>query len=529
VYHIPDRAEQSRSSRDASDTHRRRRASPSPPRSTRPTGSSHRNVFNNVFDTGAPAFVRAGGGGGSSGGGSGKEGTRDERERDERERDVGRSSSSQSRSSSRRGDASEARLREVAQRMKAERDAKGGSIVMERAPAVTTRTGAKKDRRMDAMLEKLKRVQAARAEHRDAGHTHLLPAAGSMPRGSQETTNLHVGNVAHSVDERGLLEAFGPYGPVASVKIMWPRSDEPRGVSKHGFIAYMTREDADTARRSMDGTSFHGLTLQVGWAKAIVLPKRALYVHGESVLPHQQPQHASPAAATALTPQTALSSASGGTRASVVRVVRPRSDERTRLIHRVAAFVAREGAPFATRLQIREAANAQYAFLFQTGEPDNTYYTWKVVSLARGDEMHTWRRDPFQLVPSGPVWHPPEWFDVKALEDSANDKAPSSSAAVGESGGEGGERGRGGRKRSRDRGRERDEGPPAKRRRARRDRLDERDVTEWIDILRQVTPSRKTIMRAMGWALDVRAGITSPVPCVCGCMRVCVCLCLCVY
>lgn len=40
-----------------------------------------------------------------------------------------------------------------------------------------------------------------------------------------------------------LMETFGRYGPLASVKIMWPRKEEDDGTKTHnsGFVAFMAR------------------------------------------------------------------------------------------------------------------------------------------------------------------------------------------------------------------------------------------------------------------------------------------------
>jgi hypothetical protein len=37
------------------------------------------------------------------------------------------------------------------------------------------------------------------------------------------------------------METFGRYGPLASVKIMWPRKEEDDGTKTHnsGFVAFM--------------------------------------------------------------------------------------------------------------------------------------------------------------------------------------------------------------------------------------------------------------------------------------------------
>lgn len=49
-----------------------------------------------------------------------------------------------------------------------------------------------------------------------------------MDDGDPDTTNLYVGHLAPTVTEEMLHEAFGKFGEVYSVKIMWPRTDVSR-------------------------------------------------------------------------------------------------------------------------------------------------------------------------------------------------------------------------------------------------------------------------------------------------------------
>ena len=57
------------------------------------------------------------------------------------------------------------------------------------------------------------------------------------------------------MNEEMLCKEFGKYGPLASVKIMWPRTDEERcRTTNRAFVAYMTRRDAERALASLDGT-----------------------------------------------------------------------------------------------------------------------------------------------------------------------------------------------------------------------------------------------------------------------------------
>ena len=54
--------------------------------------------------------------------------------------------------------------------------------------------------------------------------------------------------------EKELCEIFGKYGPLASVKIMWPRTEEERSRGKNcGFVAFMNRKDGERAMNALKG------------------------------------------------------------------------------------------------------------------------------------------------------------------------------------------------------------------------------------------------------------------------------------
>lgn len=57
------------------------------------------------------------------------------------------------------------------------------------------------------------------------------------------------------MDENFLLRTFGRFGPIASVKIMWPRTEEERRKQRNcGFVAFMNRADAQAAKDEMQGS-----------------------------------------------------------------------------------------------------------------------------------------------------------------------------------------------------------------------------------------------------------------------------------
>jgi U2-associated protein SR140 len=50
------------------------------------------------------------------------------------------------------------------------------------------------------------------------------------------------------------MELFGQYGPLGSVKIMWPRTEEEKIRGNNcGFVAFMKRDDAEKALDDLDG------------------------------------------------------------------------------------------------------------------------------------------------------------------------------------------------------------------------------------------------------------------------------------
>ena len=69
----------------------------------------------------------------------------------------------------------------------------------------------------------------------------MLPEdGGSFDDADPWTTNLYVGNLSPDVDEEVLKREFVRFGPIASVKIMWPRDDDQRRRGRNcGFVAFM--------------------------------------------------------------------------------------------------------------------------------------------------------------------------------------------------------------------------------------------------------------------------------------------------
>ncbi|WVZ77640.1 hypothetical protein U9M48_025486 [Paspalum notatum var. saurae] len=100
---------------------------------------------------------------------------------------------------------------------------------------------------------------------------------GSFDDGDPQTTNLYVGHLSPKVDENFLLRTFGRFGPIASVKITWPRTEEERRRQRNcGFVAFMNRADGQAAKDEMQGVVVYDYELNIGWGKSVALPSQAL-------------------------------------------------------------------------------------------------------------------------------------------------------------------------------------------------------------------------------------------------------------
>lgn len=61
-------------------------------------------------------------------------------------------------------------------------------------------------------------------------------------------------NLMLQMNEEQLCRVFGKYGPLASVKIMWPRTEEEKSRNRNcGFVAFMNRKDGEKALDDIEG------------------------------------------------------------------------------------------------------------------------------------------------------------------------------------------------------------------------------------------------------------------------------------
>ncbi|KAK8343195.1 hypothetical protein V6Z12_A08G284600 [Gossypium hirsutum] len=357
-----------------------------------------------------------------------------------------------------------------------------------------------KSRNIDHFMEELKHEQEMRErrnqdrEHwRDGRHSdNSAPSSrfdelpddfdpsgklpGSFDDGDPQTTNLYVGNLSPKVDENFLLRTFGRFGPIASVKIMWPRTEEERRRQRNcGFVAFMNRADGQAAKDEMQGVVVYEYELKIGWGKSVALPSQAL--------PAPPPGHM--AIRSMEGSSIILSGPSGPPVTSVpnqnselvltpnvpdIMVTPPDGDHLRHVIDTMALYVLDGGCAFEQAIMERGRGNPLFSFLFELGSKEHTYYVWRLYSFAQGDTLQRWRTEPFIMITGSGRWVPPPLPTTRSPE---HEKDYTATYAAGRS------------------------------RRLEPERtLTDPQRDEFEDMLRALTLERSQIKEAMGFALD---------------------------
>uniref|UniRef100_A0A3Q3XG43 Uncharacterized protein n=1 Tax=Mola mola TaxID=94237 RepID=A0A3Q3XG43_MOLML len=230
------------------------------------------------------------------------------------------------------------------------------------------------------------------------------------------TTNLYINCISPKMNEEMLCKEFGKYGPLASVKIMWPRTEEERcRTSNRAFVAFMTRKDAERALAALNGKVVMGFEMKLGWGKPARIPPQPLYtpvgVRATPPPPSGLPFNAQrrdrfrndftkPLGMSKEDLDKSLSEA-------IVKVVIPTERNLLFLIHRMIEFVVREGHVFEAIIMTKEKNNPDYRFLFDNKSQDHVYYRWKLFSILQGESPTEWRTTDFRMFRGGSLWRPP--------------------------------------------------------------------------------------------------------------------------
>ncbi|KAM4042025.1 LOW QUALITY PROTEIN: U2 snRNP-associated SURP motif-containing protein [Anomaloglossus baeobatrachus] len=245
-------------------------------------------------------------------------------------------------------------------------------------------------------------------------------APGSHDVGDPSTTNLYLGNINPQMNEEMLCQEFGRFGPLASVKIMWPRTDEERARERNcGFVAFINRRDAERALKNLNGKMVMSFEMKLGWGKAVPIPPHPIYIppsmmeHTLPPPPSGLPFNAQPRerlknpTAPMLPPPKNKEDFEKTLSQAIVKVVIPTERNLLALIHRMIEFVVREGPMFEAMIMNREINNPMFRFLFENQTPAHVYYRWKLYSILQGDSPTKWRTEDFRMFKNGSFWRPP--------------------------------------------------------------------------------------------------------------------------
>ncbi|KAG5896697.1 hypothetical protein JTB14_002542 [Gonioctena quinquepunctata] len=279
---------------------------------------------------------------------------------------------------------------------------------------------------LEAFMEELRQIQEEREERHKYKGVIRTPIeneldlfmrsgdVGSFDNGDPNTTNLYLGNLNPKITEQQLLELFGRYGPLASIKIMWPRSDEEKARGRNcGFVAYMSRRDGERALKNLNGKDIHGYEMKLGWGKAVIIPPHPIYIPpvlleiAQPPPPSGLPFNAQPALKDRDVLPKSQEELNEILSRAVVKIVIPTDRNLLMLVHRMVEFVVREGPMFEAMIMNRELNNQQFRFLFENQSPAHTYYRWKVYSILHGDSQKDWNNKEFRMFKGGSIWKPP--------------------------------------------------------------------------------------------------------------------------
>uniref|UniRef100_A0A914WHT5 U2 snRNP-associated SURP motif-containing protein n=1 Tax=Plectus sambesii TaxID=2011161 RepID=A0A914WHT5_9BILA len=421
-------------------------------------------------------------------------------------------------------------------------------------PGTTPTARGNRTSNLEAFKEELRVLQEARSERRQVRQQlqeqlgvdseaidRIAPSLDNPYLGGAYdndpfTTNLFLSNLSPEITLEDLYEHFGSFGPLASAKIMWPRSEEERARGYLcGFIAFMTRTDTDRSVAVLKGKMIKGLEMKMSWAKPVPIPNQPVYAPPnmlELMMPdppsglpfNAQPKKSQKDAYMARwntlpapgqpppTSPDAREEWQQMIRNATVRVVIPTERPLLALIHRTIEYVIREGPVFEAMLMSREMSNPMFRFLFDNQHPAHVYYRWKLFSILQGDAPNKWSLKEFRMFESGSIWQPPpmDFFrqgmpeqlyntailaDLELMKPEKKREKRSSSSSSSEESEEAD------RRRSRSRSPS-PRSPSPRPKQPGRGTLSNRQRDELEDILRGLIPERKMIEEAMMWCVE---------------------------
>ena len=315
---------------------------------------------------------------------------------------------------------------------------------------------------------------------------------------------------------------------------MWPRTEEEKSRGRNcGFVAYMSRFDAERAFKHLLGKDVQGFEMKMGWGKPVPIPLHPIYIPpallkltmppAPSGLPFNcQPEKKADrdywkvgeGPVNRPNPQVDGEKANDDfhkmLRRSIVKVCIPTDRTQLSLINRMAEFVIREGPMFEAMIMNRELNNRVFQFLFENQSPEHIYYRWRLYSLLQGDPKDDWKTEDFRMFKGGSLWKPPSMnLYANGMDESlmeSNDKEeeikPKSSSK---------EDKRSTTERDRRGGKEKED----KSSKESKDRgLSDSQRDRFEDMLRTLVPDRNPLAETMVWCIEHAEACDEIVECI---------------
>lgn len=231
--------------------------------------------------------------------------------------------------------------------------------------------------------------------------------------------NLFLNNLSPEVTEEFLCKKFGAFGPIHSIKIMYPRSEEEKRRNRiSGFVCFENKEDAEIAKDTLNGTEILGHVVKIGWSKAI--PKMTnekneindllMSLNKKRKIGNENVSSGSERLEEkqkgVVDNSTSKSKWEHNTNLKMVELSIPKNRKIKEVIDLLAEHVTEAGYIFEETIKKREKNNSLFSFLFNENDLSN-YYRWRVYSFSQGDTVQNWRTDPFQIFKNGTIYIPP--------------------------------------------------------------------------------------------------------------------------
>jgi U2-associated protein SR140 len=257
---------------------------------------------------------------------------------------------------------------------------------------------------------------------------------------SLTTTNIRISNLPLNIDEKELVKKFGWFGSLASVKVMWPWSEEERirGFNV-AFVAFMVRNDAEKAMTSLQGTLLGDQRLKISWGKPVQIPLKPFWSSFEhydeinrtevsldsnirvnhyvnkctrEVQCHKRGVAIPPPLSLKTNSdqitnhQTYNDTTNKETNFLGPEIKIPNEFYLRSLIDNFATFVVESGPNFEMLISEREINNKDYEFIRNRNSPEYLYYQWRIHMLSSKDRLEKDQTEQFSMENLGKNYKP---------------------------------------------------------------------------------------------------------------------------